>query len=295
MSLPFDMSKVLEFIGWMKARNLKSKTMSTYLSGVRMYHISMGHNEPGLRQPIVKLILKGQSNMERIQKMLMGKVGRLPVTIKVMKLIKVKLSKVNWPMAEVRLFWAVVTMAWAGSFRIHELVSRTESMFDEQIMLQWKNVKFSKVKADGRMICSVSVHIKSPKIDRVGAGDNIEVVELNNFMCPVTAMQKYRDISSLGEEPAMPVFRLPSGSCFTGAEVNKRLRQLTGFLGEHITGGVVTSHSFRAGVATEMARSGFTEDELMAVGRWSGPSYRHYLSLPLSHRAMFARKIALGV
>ena len=44
MSLPFDLNKTLEFIGWMKARGLKSRTMSTYLSGVRMHHISLGYN-----------------------------------------------------------------------------------------------------------------------------------------------------------------------------------------------------------------------------------------------------------
>ena len=75
MSLPFCLNKVLDFIGWMKARDLKSRTISTYLSGVRMYHISMGHNEPSLRQPMVKLILKGQSNMERVQEILRRKSG----------------------------------------------------------------------------------------------------------------------------------------------------------------------------------------------------------------------------
>ena len=69
-------------------------------------------------------------------------------------------------------------MAWAGSFRIYELVSRTEGSLDQQITLQWKDVKFGKVKVDGKTIQSVSVHVKSPKVDRVGAGDDIEVVEV---------------------------------------------------------------------------------------------------------------------
>ena len=41
-----------------------------------------------------------------------------------------------------------------------------------------------------------------------------------------------------------------------------------------------------------MARKGHTEEELMAVGRWSSQAYRHYMGLPLTHRASFARKIA---
>ena len=91
----------------------------------------------------------------------------------------------------------------------------------------------------------------------------------------------------------MPVFRVKSGGCFTGADFNKQLKKLLGDLGSKIPGGVVTSHSFRAGVASEMAKRGHSEEELMAVGRWSSKAYKLYMGLPLTHRATFARKIAL--
>ena len=141
--------------------------------------------------------------------------------------------------------------------------------------MQWKDVKLSRVMVGGKNIQSVAIHMKSPKIDRVGAGDDIEVVELSNFMCPVAAMARYREVSKLREEPGLPVFRQSSGRCYTGAQLNRRLKELTVSLAEHIPGGVVTSHSFRAGVATEMARNGFSEEELMAVGCWSSKAYMH--------------------
>ena len=175
----------------MKQRGLKSRTMSTYLSGVRMYHIVLGYNEPCLRETMVKLILKGQNNQDKLRERLNGKVGRLPVTVKMMKLIKLNLGKVKWAMEEVRLFWAVATLAWTGSFRIHELCSRKERDIDQQTTLLWRDLKWGTVKVDGKNWKSLSIHVKSPKIDRVGAGDNIEVVQLNNFMCPVAAMEKY--------------------------------------------------------------------------------------------------------
>ena len=154
--------------------------------------------------------------------------------------------------------------------------------------------QISKVTLDKKEVGMISMHVKSPKIDRVGAGDNIEVIELGNFMCPIAAMAKYRDIIKLREDPGLPVFRQQSGACFTGAQLNRMLGELTHSLAKHIPGGVVTSHSFRAGVATEMARNGYTEEELMAVGRWNSKAYLHYVSLPRAHRASFARKIALG-
>ena len=252
MSLPFTLDKTLEFIGWMRARGLKGSTMSTYLSGVRMYHIATGQNEPGLREPIVKLILKGQGNMDKLRKWLLGKVGRLPVTIKMMKLLKLKLGKVDWPMAVVRLFWAVACLAWAGSFRIHELLSRTKTEVDTQITLLWEDVRFGTVKTEGQTLKTMSVHVKSPKVDRVGQGDRIMVVQLDGpskFMCPIAAMEKYRSSSQLREGASKPVFRLPEGLCFTGKDMNLKLGQLTSSLAQYLPGGEVTSHSFRAGVA----------------------------------------------
>ena len=293
MKLPFTPNKVLEFIAWMKTRKLKSRTMSSYLSGVRMYHLASGFPEGGLREPIVKLILKGQANLEKVEKLMSGRKGKLPVTIKVMKLLKVRLGKVDWPMWEVRLAWAVMTVAWNGSTRIHELLSTRKDSFDPQSTLLWKDVKFVKVEIEEKEVETLMVHIKSPKIDRLGAGDNIVIAELGNFMCPVRALNKYREEVKLKEEPNLPVFRVSSGGCFTGTDFNKKLRKLLWDLDSTIPGGVVTSHSFRAGVASEMAKRGHSEEELMAVGRWSSEAYKLYMGLPLTHRATFARKIAL--
>ena len=166
-------------------------------------------------------------------------------------------------------------------------------MFDEQTTLLWGDVKTGMVKVKQENFDSISVHVKSPKIDRIGAGDNIEVFQLNNFMCPTAAWQKFRESSKLGEEPNMPVFRLPGGKCFTGKEMNKRLTVLTAGLVDLLPGGVVKSHSFCSGVASEMARAGHSESDLQAVGRWSGSSYALYCKLPRTRRAMFARSICM--
>ena len=101
---------------------------------------------------------------------------------------------------------------------------------------------------------TISVHIKSPKIDIVGARENIEVIQLDNFMCPIAAFEKYKQISKLNRDSNLPVFRLVNGGCFTGNEVNRRLSQLTSCLAKHIPGGNISSHSFRSGVSSEMAR-----------------------------------------
>ena len=292
MSLPFDEVKTLIFVGWMEARGLKSSTMSTYLSGVRNYHINQLLDAPSLRIPLVKLVLKGQKNYDQLQDRM--KLGRLPVTISMLKLLKKNLGKVDWPLSEKRLFWSVATLAFAGSFRIHELCSRDESEFCEQSTLLWGDVMEGNLKLDGKEIQSLTVHVKSPKIDRVGAGDNIQVFQLGNFMCPTAAFMRYRECSNVKEDTRQPVFRLDSGACFTGKEMNRRLAILTSCLKEILPGGEVKSHSFRMGVISEMARAGHCLEDMKQVGRWSSDSWKNYCKLPLTKRAKFARNISLG-
>jgi hypothetical protein len=249
MSLLFTLDRTLEFIGWMRVGGLKSSTMSTYLSGVRMYHIAVGHHEPCLREPLVKLILKGQTNIDKLSDRLMGKGGKLPVTLKMIQIIQLGQGDVDWPMKEVRLFWALACLAWAGPFRIHELLSRNKTEVDMQTTLLWRDLNFGTLEVKGRTLKTLSVHVKSPKIDRVGNGDNIMVFQLDGFICLIAALDRYRNMSKLSVGPTQPVFRLPKGWCFNGQEMNKRLTQLTTCLAKYLPGGRVTSHLFRAGVA----------------------------------------------
>ena len=293
MTLPFNENQTLEFLGWMEARGLRSRSMSSYLSGARAYHIAMGFNDPFLRNPMVKLILKGQDNWDKLRDRIEGKRGKLPMTVNLMKLLKKRLLKVKWELEEKRLFWAVATMAWSGSFRIHELLSKEEVKFDPQTTLMWENLKEGTVVIKKEKLDLIQVHVKSPKIDRIGAGDKIEVFELKNFMCPVKAFKKYKKVCKCKEEPRMPVFRHKSGKCFTGKEINKRLDELTEGLGKLVPGGTVKSHSFRSGVASEMARKGHSSEEIKGVGRWSSEAYLNYVKLPQTRRAEMARAIGM--
>ena len=59
MSLPFDEVKLLTIVGWMRdKRELRSASISKYLSGLRMYHLANGFFPPCLRPPLVKLIFE---------------------------------------------------------------------------------------------------------------------------------------------------------------------------------------------------------------------------------------------
>ena len=110
-------------------------------------------------------------------------------------------------------------------------------------------------------------------------------------MCPIKALKKYKSVCKVKEEAKMPVFRLKSGKCLTGKGMNLRLDELTKGLEKLVPGGTIKSHSFRSGVASEMARKGHDSEEIKGVGRWSSEAYLDYIKLPQTRRAEMARAI----
>ncbi len=262
MELPFDITKMLTLVGWMIKRGLKASSMSTYISALRMYHIALGHNEPVLREPIIKLILKGKSNWDMVKRKIEGEVGRLPVTSLIMKLIKKKTIKADMEGIEKLLLWAVSCILWSGSFRVHEILSRTVNEYDPQTTLLWEDVKIGTVKIDRVEVKTIAFRIKSPKVDRVRTGDFIEVYETGLYNCPVKSFQKWREASGMGENAKFPVFRTAEDKCYTGRQINRRLQELTVCMESSLKGGKVTSHSYRAGLASEMCRAGYSEQDI---------------------------------
>lgn len=96
MSLPFDITKTLNYVAYLlEDRGVSSKTVSQYLSAVRMYHLCQGMDPTSLRPPIISLILKGREHWENVQKTLQQKPQRVAVTLKVLKFLKRKILETS--------------------------------------------------------------------------------------------------------------------------------------------------------------------------------------------------------
>ena len=87
MLLPFDIPKTLHYINYLlHDRNVKANRCEKYLSGIRMYHLTMVFDAPVLRPAIVTLLIKGRENYNDIQAKLNNNPKRITVTVPVMKL-----------------------------------------------------------------------------------------------------------------------------------------------------------------------------------------------------------------
>ena len=180
----------------------------------------------------------------------------MAMTNAVMKLVRFLLIKSNMALERKRLIWTVCTCAFRGSFRVHELLSRREDEFDPLTTLLGSDVNLCKVVIDGVTENVLKVSLKHPKEDTLGKGVVVELFSTDTCDCPVAAWKKWRVVSKVAMSRVGPVFRLPSGACYTGNQFNKDIKSL---LSPHINYDEkrFLSHSFRAGMASMMAAAGY--------------------------------------
>ena len=295
MQFPFSVGDTLTFIGWLvEKRGVKAKTIQIYLSGLRMAHFQRGLFSVNLYADIVRHVLTGLKQVDLIKEKKGGGIERLPVTMDVMKKIKLRMLRCGWNLQKKRLVWAVVTMAFSGSFRVHELLSRDSKTFDPSSTLLAKNISSEMVKDGSKWEKVIKVYLKSPKERRLKMGLAIDVFSTASYLCPVRAYGKY--LLSLGRSlpSGGPAFLTMERNGYTGAAFNKDLKEL--LKGDiDYSRGKITSHSFRAGLATEMGRLGYKDEEIKAVGRWSSEAYLHYVKCARLKRMKVAKQLATSL
>jgi len=278
---PLNQKDVLTFVHWLLAvRNLRSKTVNSYLAGVRQAHVARGIEPPVIRSEWVKQVLKGHENMERTSRKERDKKTRQAMSTKDMKRIKRRLKKSRMSKEEKCLVWCVCTVAFHGVFRIHEILSINQATFDKSTTLLTEDVTLAG-KTGRRML---SIQLKCPKEKGAGQTTVVDVFETGSSICPVRAFARWAKKN--GPVPGQPLFRKPCGTPLTGRELNKRLKEL---LPE--ANGSLTTHSFRSGVPTILAALGHEEEELKKVGRWSSRAFTAYVKGARTQRLQMAKTI----
>ena len=119
----------------------------------------------------------------------------------------------------------------------------------------------------------------------------VDVFPTASYLCPVAAYEKYLLSHDQTLSPDGPAFRTSLLTGYTGANFNQDLKEL---LKGHVdyTRGKITSHSFRAGLATEMGKLGYKDEEIKAIGRWSSEAYLHYVKCARLKRMKVAKELA---
>jgi hypothetical protein len=290
MEFPWRQKDTLLFTDWLLSdRNVSAATASCYLAGIRKLHELRGVENPDIRKGLVNQVLKGKKNTEAVTKRCAEHKGRLPVTLTVMKLIKEVIRAWQQPMEWRLLMWAVCTLAFHGSFRIHELLCQHETYFDPDFTLLEQDVQLKKQKLTGGGVTEILiVTVKAPKENRKGGVAVVDVYETGGPTCPVKAFKQWKNRQKSDDNKVL--FRSSDGTPLTGRRFNVLLKQL---LGPHIdySKGSITAHSFRSGIPSLLGELGHTDEEIKRVGRWSSRAFEHYMKLPRTTRAAIAQKL----
>ena len=266
--MPFGVKETLTYVGWLlDSRRVQAASIENYLAGIRVAHMKAGHSVPVLRPDIVQTILRGAAHKDELTKKLLGKPPRLCMTITKMELLKCQITMSNMTLSKKRLMWLVSTLCFNGSFRIHEICSREKNTFDPTACLLMSDIKLEKMKESDSTLRVLKVHLRNPKEQKLVQGVTVELFETGNFLCPVNAFLKWKACTRAKLSKGKPAIRLDSGQNYTGREFNRDIKQL---LSPYVNyqKGTISSHSFRSGLASLMATLGYSDQDIMTIGRW---------------------------
>ena len=293
IEVPFTDSDATALVVYMAVvRSLRSTTIGTYFAGFRLLHLMKGSNAPNLRTDLVNQMISGVKNGNRASDVLSDRKSRQPVTFEVMSKLQHSIKSSKMDLRRKRLVWFAATSCLLGSFRIHEVLPESRNSFDKTTTLMTEDVVKVETLHGGESTKTLTYHIKDPKENKTPQGIRVDIFENTgtlNWLCAVKAYEKYQLVSN-GPNPNQPLFTLQDGSGYTGKLFNEDIRTLlTGKIDTSL--GPLTSHSFRAGLATMMAEAGCTNDQIQLAGRWSSDAFKLYVKTARPRRAIMAANI----
>jgi hypothetical protein len=283
MDLPLNQNKILLFITWLlQERKVKGTSIESYISGLRTIHQAQGLTVPEIRPDIVKSILSGAKQQNNIENRVNPKPRRLPMTLTALRVLKNELNGQNLVKADIRMLWAVSCLAFFGSFRMGELLAEKADEYDPNFTCLAKDV----VMEEG----TIQVRLKSPKEDRSGKDVIVDIFRNNGDCCPVRAVEKWWALKPPREEDK-PAFRFADSGALSKRCFNTIIANC---MNHHAANeeGFYSGHSFRSGIPSMMGEMGYSNADIMTVGRWSSTSYELYVKMPRTKRQEMARDIA---
>ena len=290
LKFPMTPSDVTIFVSYLLSKEtLKASTINTMLSALRTWHQEEGFFLSELRPEIIKVLLSGRGNEDAVIAREEGQ--RQPVYLEHLEVLQCLLElDETKPESEKALIWSISTLAFWGSFRICELLPEKSSTIDPRYDLLFRDVRVIRRWVNGRKRKIIMVDLKSPKECKANTGAvTVEVFENLSDFCPVKAFEKYVELSG-GLSKKNACFRLErTGLAYRQRRFNNELRN---YFDPIVKYGKVRGHSFRAGLSTLLAERGFSEKQIMTLGRWNSCAYKRYIKNGLLVRARYADRVS---
>jgi hypothetical protein len=262
-------------------KKLSPDTVKIYLSDLRLAH-KIRSVEPKFENDFfIKVMLKGAKNVSLYTNI--TKKSKFVMSFPLLRIIGHDIALSTWSNDSKLVFWSACCVAFIGSFRLGEILPKSENNIEN---LTWSQIRFTNMG-------SVVINIRFPKVIRNNTGDFVDLFEIKNSMfCPFSSLKALAHQRSLEINRDLPVFQFANGvnlspKVFTSTVVS--------LLERHIGGAAknFSGHSFRAAIPSALANSPnlASDSDIMLWGRWSNESYKAYVRLKHNARKEIFNKI----
>jgi len=194
---------------------------------------------------------------------------RLPITRSILHKLTQATLHVCRSQYEAMLFSSIFNLAFHGLFRISELVATQQA--------RGSILRFNHVCITGnRHNRTLTIKLAKSKTDQLSHSCNVSLREQtcdNIVTCPIVTMEHY-----LRARPSAfgSFYVHADGRAVTASQCNHVLQSCLKFAGVAYVSRY-SSHSFRIGGCTSLARMGVSEEELKLAGRWRSDTYKKYV------------------
>jgi hypothetical protein len=246
----------------------------SYLSALATLFKLKGENVNVFSSFATKTALRGVRNLDEIY--LSCQVNRKVFSYPLLLILGHSIANTTWNEQSKSLFWTLSCVLFFGSFRISEVLAKSENEFDPSSTLTWNDV----------LCCDeyIRFRIKSPKVF-VQGGVTVDLFAIENqTTCPVSCMKRFKQVSSI-KNKTLPVFMFNNGKLLTPHMFNKTFRELLSHsMGEDAK--YFSSYSFRAAIPAALANHPniASQEAVMGWGRWESKAYEKYTRLKFNKR-----------
>lgn len=266
---PMDASEVnlLRFIAYLSSQGLLARTIKVYLSGVRSWLLLSGSSQLLVYTPRVKLSLK---SIERDNP---PPVRVAPLTISILS----KFTFYLLPSFDNIMLMAVYSLAYYACLR------SAEYCWDENLSqgLSIGDVEFTDISPP-----SVRLTVRSSKT--LIHGFSVVLGCTGILFCPVCLLRAFCRLRHGGKQA--PLFVYADGRPLTYRRLVVSLK--LGLTRMGLNPNLYSSHSFRAGSATDAASLGASAHYIQSLGRWRSAAYLAYLRPTPQVQAAMTRFLA---
>ena len=250
---------------------LAPATVRSYLAAIRAWALSLGLPEPNIWTPRVHLATRAIQKSHPLPK------RPLPITYPLLS----SLIKALSPTRDHLIIASALSIQFFGCLRASELCSN----LDQALVPTRSDISF--YSRDGAPV--MLYRCRSSKT--ASHGFTLHLGCSGAPVCAVCITHHY--ISSHPAHPSQPLFQFTSGHLLTYHIYNASIKNLVRAIG--LDPASYSSHSIRAGAATQAAESGLDSDSIKRLGRWRSQAYSVYLRPPPDSFADFAPALASSI